>query len=198
MRPQLKICGLMRGADVALCCGMGVDICGFVVEYPLDVPWNLTREACRRLLAETVSPVKSCLVTGGAMEQIHALALELRPDLVQLHFHETLADTAALVQSFRPMGLGLSRPFPFPQRNAGGSLGRSIWRSASGLCAAPASTRSWPTAGGRTTPPAAAFWTSIFARGYVRRPPAQWRWAAGSRRTTAGLSPKRCGRPSSM
>ena len=112
MRPQLKICGLMRGADVALCCDMGVDICGFVVEYPRDVPWNLTREACRRLLAETASPAKRCLVTGGAMEQIRALALELRPDLVQLHFHETLAETAALVQSLSPYGIGVIKTIP--------------------------------------------------------------------------------------
>ena len=55
-RPLLKICGIMREADVALCCRAGVDICGFVTEYPVPVPWNLRRERCAELLASLDAP----------------------------------------------------------------------------------------------------------------------------------------------
>ena len=112
MRPQLKICGLMREADVELCCGLGVELCGFVTEYPLDVPWNLSRADCRRLLSHVTPPAKRCIVTGGSPEKILSLALELRPDLVQLHFRETLDDTAALVRALAPYGIGVIKTIP--------------------------------------------------------------------------------------
>lgn len=105
MRPMLKICGLMREEDVRMCCEMGVDICGFVTEYPLDVPWNLTREQCAALIPQVVPPTKSCIVTGGASGAVIALALALRPDYVQLHYHETIEDTADIVRVLSPGGI---------------------------------------------------------------------------------------------
>ena len=41
---KVKICGLMREEDVELCVNAGTDIIGFVVEYPVDVPWNLEQD----------------------------------------------------------------------------------------------------------------------------------------------------------
>ena len=114
MRPKLKICGLMRASDVELCCGLGVDLCGFVTEYPLDVPWNLTGAECRKLLPCAAPQVKRCIVTGGSPEQVLSLALELRPDLVQLHFHETLEDTETLVKALAPYGIGVIKTIPTP------------------------------------------------------------------------------------
>ena len=108
----MKICGLMRREDVALCCRLGVDICGFVTEYPLDVPWNLTREQCAPLIRSVSPPARSCIVTGGDREKILSLALALKPDLVQLHFHETLEDTAAIVQTLSPYGIGVIKTVP--------------------------------------------------------------------------------------
>lgn len=107
MRPKLKICGLMRREDVEACCRAEVDICGFVTEYPLDVPWNLTRKQCADLMQYVAAPVKSCMVTGGAREKILHLALELCPDFVQLHYHETAEDVAYLVQMLAPYGIGV-------------------------------------------------------------------------------------------
>jgi len=112
MRPKLKICGLMREEDVTMCCGLGVDICGFVVEYPVAVPWNLTREQCAALLTSISADSKSCIVTGGEREEILALVLELKPDYVQLHYHETLADTAFLVRALEPYGIGVIKTLP--------------------------------------------------------------------------------------
>ena len=80
MRPLLKICGLMREEDVLLCCDRGVEICGFVTEYPVPVPWNLNRERCRELLPLVRERAKSCVVTGGPPDKLLDLALDLRPD----------------------------------------------------------------------------------------------------------------------
>lgn len=107
MTPRLKICGLMRQEDVQLCCRIGVDICGFVTEYPIDVPWNLTRTQCAALLHSVSAPSKSCIVTGGSREKILNLALELRPNFVQLHYHETAEDAAYLVKELAPYGVGV-------------------------------------------------------------------------------------------
>lgn len=107
MNVKLKICGLMRQEDVALCCQVGVDICGFVTEYPIHVPWNLTRERCAELLRSVAPPTKSCIVTGGSREHILDLALALRPNLIQLHYHETAADTKYLVRVLAPHGIGV-------------------------------------------------------------------------------------------
>lgn len=112
MNPKLKICGLMRQEDVAMCCDLGVDICGFVVEYPVTVPWNLTREQCATLLPSISADAKSCIVTGGDREKIISLALTLKPDLVQLHYHETLGDTASIVQALSPYGIGVIKTIP--------------------------------------------------------------------------------------
>ena len=112
MKPLVKICGLMRAEDVALCCGMGVDICGFVVEYPVEVPWNLPSEACGQLLARVSPPAKSCIVTGGPPEKVLSLARKLKPDLVQLHYRETLADTKDLVRALAPYGIGVIKAIP--------------------------------------------------------------------------------------
>ena len=107
-----KICGLTRPQDVEACCRAGAALCGFVTEYPLDVPWNLSRADCRRLLSRVTPPAKRCIVTGGSPEKILSLALELRPDFVQLHFHETLEDAAALVKALTPYGIGVIKTIP--------------------------------------------------------------------------------------
>lgn len=91
---------------------MGVDLCGFVTEYPVEVPWNVSREQCGELMRAAIPPVKSCIVTGGSREQILDLALALKPNLVQLHFRETLEDTACLVRTLAPHGIGIIKTIP--------------------------------------------------------------------------------------
>lgn len=116
MGTPLKICGLMRPEDVIACCRMGVDVCGFVVEYPFPVPWNLTRERCAALLPLVTPPAKSCIVTGGSREKILSLARKMKPDFVQLHYHETLDDTAAIVQALSPHGIGVIKTLPLLEK----------------------------------------------------------------------------------
>ena len=112
MRPQLKVCGLMREEDVLLCCRKGVEICGFVTEYPVPVPWNLSAERCAELLPLTRGRAKSCVVTGGEPDKLRSLAFQLRPDLMQLHGGESLAVTAALAEELAPLGIGVIKTVP--------------------------------------------------------------------------------------
>ena len=105
--PVIKICGLKRKEDVNLCCDLGVDILGFVTEYPSPVPWNLTREEARALLADIPKSCKSCVVTGGTEREIIELAKELKPDYVQLHDRETAAQTAAIADALGEFGIGV-------------------------------------------------------------------------------------------
>ncbi len=112
MRPLLKICGLMREEDVELCCRKGVELCGFVTEYPRTVPWNLRRSRCAELLALTRGRTKSCVVTGGPPDQLRDLALSLRPDFIQLHAGETLETAAALAEELAPPGIRVIKTVP--------------------------------------------------------------------------------------
>jgi len=100
---KIKICGLMRPCDVQLCEELGVDILGFVVEYPRDVPWNLTRAQARELIAAAKRP--TCMVTGGTPESVIALAEELQPAMVQLHYKETVFDTAEIAATLKQSGI---------------------------------------------------------------------------------------------
>ena len=100
---KIKICGLMRERDVHFCGELGVDVLGFVVEYPRDVPWNLTRKQAKEFIAAAGRP--TCLVTGGTPESVVALAGELRPDMVQLHYKETIAQTAEIAAELKKSGI---------------------------------------------------------------------------------------------
>ena len=110
---KIKICGLKRAPDVMLCHELGVDMVGFVTEYPLPVPWNLTIEETEFLLSEVKAPMRSCIVTGGSCDKIIALAKKLRPDYVQLHYHETLFDTECIARALRPLNVGVIKTLPF-------------------------------------------------------------------------------------
>ncbi|MCL2342360.1 MAG: phosphoribosylanthranilate isomerase [Firmicutes bacterium] len=88
-----------------MCIRYGADVVGFVAEYPRPVPWNLSAGAARALIASAGSAAETCVVTGGAPEKIFRLALETGTDYVQLHFGESLNDTARLVRELHPRGV---------------------------------------------------------------------------------------------
>nr|WP_122013183.1 phosphoribosylanthranilate isomerase [Maliibacterium massiliense] len=115
---QLKICGLTRAEDVRMCCALGVDIAGFVVEYPGNVPWNLSRKAAAPLLACVSGATRRCIVTGGAPARVLALAEALRPDYVQLHYSETLEETRLVAQALHAMGIRTIKAIPVTPEGA--------------------------------------------------------------------------------
>ena len=105
MRPTVKICGLMRAEDVQMCVRHGVDIVGFVVDYPRPVPWNLNVQSAKELMPLASGQAKSCIVTGGSPNKVLRLVMETRPDYVQLHCGENLADTTRLVGDLSKSGV---------------------------------------------------------------------------------------------
>ena len=105
MRPTVKICGLMRAQDVEMCARQGADIIGFVVDYPRPVPWNLSAESACELMRLVAKPAQTCIVTGGSADKIIALALQTKPDYIQLHCGETLEDTAHICIALRGQGI---------------------------------------------------------------------------------------------
>lgn len=105
MRPIVKICGHMRAEDVRMCVRHGVDIVGFVVEYPRPVPWNLNVATAKELIAVADEPAKICIVTGGKPDKVLRIAMETMPDYIQLHCNETLQDTAQIVRELKNHGV---------------------------------------------------------------------------------------------
>jgi len=106
---RVKICGNTDANQVAWGVAAGADCLGFVVEYPVPVPWNLSREQARALFAQVPPMISRALVSGGDPDRVVALARELCPHLVQLHTDNTLAETAKIARVLAPLGIGLIR-----------------------------------------------------------------------------------------
>lgn len=111
-RVTVKICGLKREEDVQLCMDQGVDILGFVTEYPMAVPWNLSRSQALPLLSMVRAPHRSCIVTGGTPEEVIELASSLNPALVQLHYKETLQDTIIISNALSRLNIEVIKTIP--------------------------------------------------------------------------------------
>ncbi|MCL2679328.1 MAG: hypothetical protein FWF18_03470 [Dehalococcoidia bacterium] len=88
-----------------MCLIYGADILGFVVDYPIPVPWNLNPAAAKELMSSVSGRAKTCVVTGGSPENTIRLAKELKPDYIQLHASETLADVGYLVGKLGEFGV---------------------------------------------------------------------------------------------
>ena len=100
---KVKICGIMREEDIETCVRYGTDIVGFVVEYPVDVPWNLERERAKELIEhfrnvskKSNQPVKCCIVSGGDVDKLEELVQFLEPDYIQMHYKENAKDVEQL------------------------------------------------------------------------------------------------------
>ena len=89
---RVKICGLMSRNDIDICSRAGADAVGFVTEYPVAVPWNISRAKARMLVAATPPFMKTTAVVGGSAETILKIVEAVRPDLVQLHGDETIEE----------------------------------------------------------------------------------------------------------
>ncbi|MDD4346222.1 MAG: hypothetical protein PHZ11_04880, partial [Desulfitobacteriaceae bacterium] len=109
---KVKICGLTCTNDVQMCMNLGVDILGFVTEYPLPVPWNMSRAETSSLLNIVRSPHRSCIVTGGNPEKVIMQAACLRPDMIQLHYKETLEDTIIISDALRKLNIDVIKTVP--------------------------------------------------------------------------------------
>jgi phosphoribosylanthranilate isomerase len=106
---RVKICGNTDSEQVRLCVESGVDCVGFVVEYPVNVPWNLSREQACELVSLVPPMVTRAVVTGGDPEKILGVARLLLPHLVQLHTDNTLSETATITRELASLGIGVIR-----------------------------------------------------------------------------------------
>lgn len=106
---RVKICGNTDAQQVAWCLEAGADSLGFVVEYPVAVPWGLTRAQARPLLSLVPPLTTQVVVTGGEADHVIALARELMPDVIQLHTDNDLDDTARIARALAPLGIALIR-----------------------------------------------------------------------------------------
>jgi len=107
----------MRAEDVVICSKYGTDILGFVVEYPEPVPWNLSIEQAKALIAGVPVGVKTCVVTGGSAEKIIRIAREIKPDYIQLHYKETPQDTAEIVEELSDINVKVIKRLPVDGEN---------------------------------------------------------------------------------
>jgi len=110
---RIKICGLMRDEDIRLCTQAGVQALGFVVEYPIDVPWNLDRIAARTLMGGVPPFVTRVIVVGDDPGTVIDLAKILKPHVVQLHGSEPLSVTASLVAEIKALGVQVIKALRF-------------------------------------------------------------------------------------
>lgn len=106
---RVKICGNTDAGQVELCAACGADCVGFVVEYPVAVPWNLAREDAAPLVARVPPMIARAVVTGGEAEKVLAIARFLMPHLVQLHTDNSLEETAAIAGELSGLGIALIR-----------------------------------------------------------------------------------------
>jgi len=106
---RVKICGNTDAGQVELCAACGADCVGFVVEYPVAVPWNLAREEAAPLVARVPPMIARAVVTGGEAEKVLAIARFLMPHVVQLHTDNSLEETAAIGRELSGLGIALIR-----------------------------------------------------------------------------------------
>ncbi len=106
---RVKICGNTDTEQINMCVRAGADAVGFVVEYPVPVPWNLTREEARDLLPVVLPFVSRAVVTGGPAEVVLAIAEFLSPDVIQLHTDNTVDETALIARELALKHIGLIR-----------------------------------------------------------------------------------------
>ena len=102
---RVKICGVMNPQDIAVCIQAGADMIGFVVDYPVVVPWNLSVSAAKELIRQVPPFVSSCMVTGGSVSKVLELAYETRPHTVQLHYRETLREVQEISSLLQEQGI---------------------------------------------------------------------------------------------
>lgn len=95
----------MNLEDLELCVRAGVHSAGFVVDFPVPVPWNLSPGEAAPLICKVPPFVSSCVVTGGSVDKILNLAKNTRPDIVQLHHQETLEDVKELSSQLACIGI---------------------------------------------------------------------------------------------
>lgn len=102
---RVKICGITDPDDARFCVEEGADALGFVVEYPQDNPWNLTRGRAVTLMRGVPPSVTRVAVVGGDAAWILGVAEATEPDELQLHRDEPEDVVAEVVARLAGTGI---------------------------------------------------------------------------------------------
>lgn len=116
----VKICGMTAPQEVAAAVAAGADRLGFVVEYPQDNPWNLSRGRARALMSPVPDGVSRVAVVGGDAGGILGIVADVAPDMVQIHDDGPAAVVAAVaaagVTVVKALRIDVDDPAPDPER----------------------------------------------------------------------------------
>ncbi|MEA1963666.1 MAG: phosphoribosylanthranilate isomerase [Candidatus Aerophobetes bacterium] len=102
---KIKICGITSLKDALLCIKEGVDFLGFVTEYPVSVPWNVSREKAQDLIRKVKNKVNTVVVTSGEVSKILEIAQFTSPHFLQLHGKESLIDMRRITKKLKKRGI---------------------------------------------------------------------------------------------
>jgi phosphoribosylanthranilate isomerase len=106
--PLVKICGLSTPDTLDVALEEGADMVGFVFFPPS--PRNLSFETARALGSRVKGPARKVALTVDADDALLEKIIEaLKPDMLQLHGHESPQRVAAIRESF---GLAVMKVLP--------------------------------------------------------------------------------------
>ncbi|HID43316.1 MAG TPA: phosphoribosylanthranilate isomerase, partial [Archaeoglobaceae archaeon] len=91
------ICGV-RDLDELKICIKYADAVGFVTEYPVEVPWNISREKAKQLISKTPPFVYTVVVTAGSVEKVLEIAEYTKANAIQLHGNESEKEVEEIVK----------------------------------------------------------------------------------------------------
>ena len=101
---RVKICGITNEEDIELCVEEGADALGFVIEYPKEVPWNLSIERAAELMRSVPPFIATVAVVGGNAKTILKICEETCPDVVQLHLDENESTVRSVAEKLSTRG----------------------------------------------------------------------------------------------
>lgn len=110
---KVKICGTTNEEDLNLCVKYGADAIGFVVEYPVPVPWNLDINRADELMKKVPPFVSKVCVVGDEYNKVIEIANTLRPDVIQLHGNEPIDETKRLVSEIKSLKIKVIKAIRF-------------------------------------------------------------------------------------
>src|SRR2546421_9873391 len=100
----VKICGLSTPVALDVALDAGADIVGFIFFPPS--PRNVSLDQARALASRVQGRARKVAVTVDADDTLLASIIEaLKPDMLQLHGHETPQRVAPVRQSLGPAGM---------------------------------------------------------------------------------------------
>jgi len=102
---RVKICGLMSRTDVNMAVGAGADSLGFVTEYPVPMPWNISREQAAALVTSVPPFVTTTAVVGGSVLNMVAIAIRVKPHFLQLHGDESIEEIREVCEALAGTGV---------------------------------------------------------------------------------------------